>query len=210
MRGVRHLVAIALVACSKPAAPAPELAQYLYELTGTDASRAVAGWQLSREEWNATVVEPYRGIYDDYARAFAAARGPLVAQLAHEHSTLTRAHFAGDMTSTHGQAMTRWALPTLAPSRVAELAGRPPEPIDAVFVDIGGRWKAIVGIDRIVRARVAALDAACADAIDRITPAGGRCIETAWAVADAALREDRARFAHACGLAANLCGKPAP
>jgi hypothetical protein len=65
-------------------------------------------------------------------------------------------------------------------------------------------------MDLIIQHRVALEDPACAEAIARIEPAGGRCIEAAWAVADAALREDRARFAHACGLAVNLCGKPPP
>lgn len=211
MRRVRHLARAALIlaACSKPAPhAAPELAQYLNDLSGTDARATIATWKLTRAEWDRVTVEPYRGLYEEYARAFDADK--LAAQLARKHSVLARAHFAGDTTATHGQAMTRWALPTLAPSRVAELAGRPPEPIDAVFVDVGGRWKAIVGIDAIVRRHVAALDPACAEALTRIDPAGGRCIETAWAVADAALREDRARFTHACGLAANLCGKPAP
>jgi hypothetical protein len=211
MRRLRHLVAIALVACSKPAPKAPELAQYLNDLSGSDARwSAVLGWKLTRAEWNATVVEPYRAVYDEYAQWFEEYRDMLVSQLVTKHSMLARGHFAGDTTATHAQAMTRWALPTLAPSRVAELAGRPPQPIDAVFVEIGGRWKVIVGIDRIVERHVAILDETCADAITRIDPAGGRCIETAWAVADAALREDRARFAHACGLAANLCGKPPP
>jgi hypothetical protein len=212
MRRLRYLVGVALLGCGSPAPKtAPELAQYLNDLSGSDARwSAVLTWKLTRDEWNATVVEPYRGVYDEYARWFEEARDMLVSQLVKKHSMLARAHFAGDTTATDGQAMTRWALPTLAPSRVAELAGRPPAPIDAVFVDIGGRWKAIVGIDQIVKHRVAILDEACAEAISRIDPAGGRCIETAWAVADAALRADRARFAHACGLAANLCGKPAP
>lgn len=211
MRRLRYLVGVA-VACRAPApTQAPELAQYLNDLSGADTRwSAVIGWKLTRAEWNATVVPPYRDVYDEYARWFEESRDMLVSQLATKHSMLSRAHFAGDTTATHGQAMTRWALPTLAPSRVAELAGRPPQPIDAVFVDVGGRWKAIVGVDQIVKQHVAARDPACAEAIGRIDPAGGRCIETAWAVADAALRADQARFAHACGLAANLCGKPAP
>jgi hypothetical protein len=144
------------------------------------------------------VVEPYRALHDDYARAFAAARPMLPAQLAAAAGRTMRAHFAGDPRATPDQAMTRWALPTLARAWVVD-------GVDAVFVEHAGGWRAIVGTAAIVRRRVAALDATCAAALDRIDPAGGRCIETAWAVADAALRGDRARFAHACSLATAAC-----
>ena len=214
MRRVRHvaraqIVCALLVACgeSKPAV-APDLADYLYKLSGTDeAARAsaVASWTLSRDEWEHTVVEPYRPLYDDYVAAFGATRSTFVTQLAQSRSIVARAHFAGDPAATHSQAITRWALPTLAPTRIAELGGRPPVAIDAVFVDVGGKWRAIVGLGAIVRRRVAAIDEACATALDRIEPAGGTCIEAAWAVADAALRGDRARFAHVCTIALSAC-----
>nr|MDQ3366722.1 hypothetical protein [Myxococcota bacterium] len=92
----------------------------------------------------------------------------------------------------------------------AELAGRPPVSIDAVFVAVAGRWRAIVGIGAIVRARIAARDPACAATLDVVDPAGGRCIEAAWAVSDAVLRDRSAAFVHACQLATNLCAKPSP
>ncbi|MBA3820261.1 MAG: hypothetical protein H0X17_15320, partial [Deltaproteobacteria bacterium] len=96
------------------------------------------------------------------------------------------------------------------PARIAELAGRPPVPIDAVFVAVDGRWHAVVGIAALLRTRIAALDPACAPILDHIDPAGGRCIEAAWAVSDAVLREHAAAFVHACRLATNLCAKPSP
>ena len=220
MRRVRHVgrashaVALALlVACRSDPSPAPELATYLNDLTGRDEvtrSAAVDGWLLSIDEWDRVVVEPYRKVYEDYRHEHGKARDALVAQLAHEHSIVTRAHFAGDTAATHAQTVTRWALPTLAATRIAELAGSPATPIDVVFVEVRGKWKAIVGLGAIVRRRIESLDRACAVVIDQIQPAGGQCIEAAWAVADAALREDRPRFAHACGLATNLCGKPRP
>ncbi|HET9485046.1 MAG TPA: hypothetical protein VFO79_13890 [Xanthomonadales bacterium] len=208
------ICALLLVACGEPKpAVAPDLADYLYKLSGRDeATRvaAVTSWTLSRAEWERVVVDSYRPLYDDYVAASTQARETFVAQLAKSRSIVSRAHFAGDPVATHAQAITRWALPTLAPTRVAELGGRPPVPIDAVFVDVDGTWRAIVGMDAIVRRRIAAIDPACAIALDHIEPAGGPCIEAAWAVADAALREDRARFAHGCGLATNLCGKRSP
>lgn len=211
MQRVRHvgraLALILLLGCTRSSEPAPELADYLYKQSGNPS---IDSWRLSHDEWNRTVVEPYRALYGEYVRAFDLARPTLLAQLANKHPIVTRAHVAGDPVATREQAITRWALPTLAATRVAELAGAPAVAIDAVFVDAGGQWRAIVGVGAIVRARVAAVDPTCATALDAIEPAGGRCIEATWAVADAALREDRPRFAHACGLAANLCGKPAP
>jgi len=210
---VRHtLILAALLGCGKAApAQAPELAEYLYATSGSaDVTRVVAGWRLTREEWQRVVTEPYRPLWDDYVAAFDTAEPVLAAQLAARHPILARAHFANDPLMTHDQAITRWALPTLAPARIAERAGRRPEPLDAVFVAVGGKWRAIVGVGAIVRRRVASLDPACARVIDAIDVAGGRCTEAAWGIADAALREDRARFAHACGLATSLCGKPAP
>lgn len=218
MRRLRYL-GLALIACSRePARPpnvAPELAVYLNDLSGRDEparAAAVATWTLSRDEWNRIVVEPYRAVYDDYLRELDAARPALVAQLAHKHAMQTRAHFAGDPLMTRSQAITRWALPTLAPARIAELAGRPPappNPIDAVFVDVGGQWRAIVGLDVIVKRRAAD----CASVFDRFDPKGGTCIEAAWGVAEAALRIDhdpsgpsaRTRFTHACSIATNAC-----
>ena len=154
----------------------------------------VEALRLAREEWERVVVEPYRALHADYAAAFSISP----AQLAAAASRSMRAHFAGDPQQTSDQAVTRWALPTLARAWVVD-------GVDAVFVEERGGWRAIVGLAAIVRARIAARDAACASAFDRIDPAGGRCIETAWVVADAALRDDGARFAHACSLAATAC-----
>lgn len=140
------------------------------------------------------MVPPYRALHAEYAASYSLPP----AQLAAAASRDMRPHFAGDPQLTHDQAVTRWALPTLARAWVAD-------GVDAVFVEDGAGWRAITGLGAIVRARIAARDPACASAFDRIDPAGGRCIESAWAVADAALRDDAARFAHACSLAATAC-----
>jgi hypothetical protein len=205
VRRLRYL-GLALVACSSQPAPkpAPELADHLYALSGTAEparAAAVASWALSRDEWNRITVEPYHAVYDDYVRALDAMRPALVALLADKHPVQTRAHFAGDPLMSRGQAITRWALPTLAPARIAELTGTPPVAIDAVFVDVGGRWRAIVGLDEIVKRRAAD----CAAVFDRIDPKGGTCIEAAWSVADAALRDQRQKLTRACSIATNAC-----
>ena len=205
----RALAVALIVGCGGRAEhEAPELAEYLYARSGDPS--VVEEWRLTRAEWDRVVVQPYGKLYDHYVHAFAGAAKTLRAQFATKHPIVTRAHVAGDPVATRDQAITRWALPTLAPTRVAELAGNPATAIDAVFVEVGGHWKAIVGLAPIVRAQIFALDPTCAPAIDQLDPKGGPCIEAAWAVADAALREDRLRLSHLCGLARDLCGKPAP
>ncbi|HEY0193888.1 MAG TPA: hypothetical protein VGC42_22380, partial [Kofleriaceae bacterium] len=149
-------------------------------------------------------------LYDDYVAAFAAEAPGVAAQLAGGGPITARAHYAGDPRLTAAEARIRWTLPVLAPSLVAEAGGAP---IDAVFVADGGQWRALIGLDRALRARIAAHDPACAAAITA-SPPSGRCGEAGAAVADAALRITGAgrspELDHTCRLAAQLCGKPAP
>lgn len=193
-----------LVACGSGSERAePALGAYLAALE--EPAAAVAGWRLDEAAWRRLVVDPYRTLHADYVREFDAAAPRLVTRLARRDREIsTRAHFAGDPLLTRGEAWARWALPVMAPAEVAILDG---EPLDAVFVRDGDRWRAIVGLDAIVTARVTALDPACAG---RMTEPAPRCRELAWQIADAALRSDRARFEHACGLARGLCSKTSP
>jgi len=78
-----------------------------------------------------------------------------------------------------------------------------------VFVRDGGRWRTLVGIGRVVRARAAALDPSCADLFDIVTPVKA-CSDVRWPIAEALLRTDRERFVRACALARSVCGKPSP
>ncbi len=205
----RALAVALLVACGGRAEEkAPELAEYLHARSGDPS--VVDEWRMTRAEWERTVVAPYGKLYDHYVRSFAGSAPTLRAQMGTKHPIITRAHVAGDPVATRDQAIARWALPTLAPSRAAQLAGDPAVNLDAVFIEVNGRWKAIVGLAAIVRTHIEVLDTSCAVVIDQLEPRGGRCIEAAWAVADAALREDRLRLSHLCGLARDLCGKPAP
>jgi hypothetical protein len=210
---VGAVAAVAVLgACRAPPPPpgSPEaLAAYLETVAGADEptrQRELASWRFDPALWDATVVGPYRPLHADYARAFAAELPALVDRLARPAQVTARRHHAGDPRLTLAQARERWALPTLFPSLVAEAGGAP---IDAVFVADGGRWRALVGLDAAVRARVFALDPACAARLAAAGPAG-RCTDVGAAIADAALRTDRDRLAHVCRLAETLCGKGSP
>jgi hypothetical protein len=186
-----------------PAPPRRALAEYLGSVAGIDeASRTleVSTWVLDRATWDRTVVASYRGLHADYLRAFEAAAPDLVARLATRGAIATRPHYAGDARLTLGQARARWALPVQYPSEVADLDG---VPINAVFVRDGDHWRAIVGVDGVLRARAAAIDPACAAHLDLVRSKA--CSDVGWVIADAALQADTKRFAHACSLAATLC-----
>jgi hypothetical protein len=236
-------------ACGAPAPPAPPgspeaLAGYLRRVVGADAAtrqREAASWRLDAALWDRTVVAVYRPLHAEYEQAFAAALPALVDRLARAGAVTARRHYAGDPRLTPAEARDRWALPTLFPSLVAEAGG---EPIDAVFIADGadrgdpagpgdGRsWRALVGLDAVVLARVAALDARCAENVALAGPAG-HCTDVGAAIAEAALRvrgplrndedrdragdketdkarEDGDRLAHVCRLAETVCGKGSP
>lgn len=189
--------ALLLAVCACGSSPEPTVSSVL--------SRPVVEWKLARAEWNKIIVAPYTQLYDDYARAFDASVPALEASLTATKSkgerTLTsRPHYAGDPELTRGQARTRWALPVQYPALVAKLGDAP---IDAVFVRVGNVYKAIVGIDTIVVEKTRALDASCAHYLETL---GTKACQTiAWAIADAALRGDRARLSHSCSLATSQC-----
>ena len=112
-----------------------------------------------------------------------------------------RKHLAGDPALTPSQGRLRWVVPVLYPSMVADLDGKP---IDTVFVRDGSHWRALAGLDDEVLARARALDITCGD---RLATAGPPtpCTQIAWVVADAAMRGQAERFAHACKLATASC-----
>ena len=174
------------------------------------ACRAPAEPQLTIEKldeaaWRQLVVDPYRDLYADYARAFEVTAPALRAQLAKPGPLVMRKHFAGDPALTPDQMVTRWALPVLFDSRLATKAGAP---LDAVFVRTGEGWRAIVGLDGIVRTRIATLDPGCAALVGRTEPTA--CRQIGWEIANAALRTERERFTRVCALARSLCGKRSP
>ncbi len=211
---IRTLVLLALVACHDPppveklGTPA-ELAEYLRTVAGADLetrTREVTGWILDETTWSRDLVDPFRSLYNEYVKAFDAQVPGMVARLASLGPVTARRHFAGDPKLLPSQIRTRWAVPVQFPSAVAELGG---QPIEAVFIHDGGHWRALLGLDQLVVAHVAALDPACAKRLVLAGPAG-RCTEVAWLVADSALRGQPERFAHACQLASTLCGNSVP
>lgn len=208
MRGVAVL--LGLVACRTPTDPPAALAAYLDDLRHADAltrAREVASWRLDEPAWRRTVTTTYQPLYADYTRAFAAAAPAIFDQLTRPGDPITaRRHFAGDPRLTRAEARERWALPTLFPSLVADAGSAP---IDSVFIVDGGRWRALVGLDAAVRARVAAFDAACADRVAVAGPAG-RCSDVAAALVAAVLQNDSRKVARLCPLADTLCGKGSP
>ncbi len=196
------LVLAALAACQRTA-PDDSLAAYLSSLAGADeATRraAVASWKLDREAWDRVTTDPYRDQYAAYADQIDQRAAGLIARLANRGAIAVRPHYAGDPKLTIGQARARWAQPVAAASQVAELDGTP---IDVVFVREGGHWRAIVGIDMIIFTRMVAKDRACATHAS--AQRTGNCGDFAWQVADAALRDDGARFERACAQLASLC-----
>ena len=222
-RACQVVLWIACGACGSSAAPAPPgspeaLAGYLQRVVGADAAtrqREAASWRLDAALWDRTVVAVYRPLHAEYEQAFAAALPALIARLEQPGPVTARRHYAGDPRLTPAEARDRWALPTLFPSLVADAGG---EPIDAVFVVDGaggagradGRsWRALVGLDAVVLARVAALDPACAADLALAGPAG-HCTDVGAAIAENALRKDGAGLAHVCRLAETVCGKESP
>jgi hypothetical protein len=205
---------VVALGCSR-AAPRPEpgtpedLAVYLGRVAGADDGtrrREVAGWIVDPATWHRVIVEPYRDLYDDYARGFDAASAPLVARLATGGELHARRHFAGDPRLTREQARLRWTVPPLYPSAVAELGGTP---IDAVFIYDSTGWRVLAGLDALVLARATALDPTCGKNLARAGPIG-HCSEVGAAIAEAAVRGETARFAKLCGLAATLCANASP
>lgn len=177
-------IALALVGCAKPAKPTPEqrLATYLHNL----GAHGGAPQKLDRATFDQIVVDPFRSLYDDYARQpVPALTGPIA----------VRRHFAGDLELTPAQVRLRWTLPVMYPAYVAQ---------GAVFVEAHGEWRTLAGLDEAMLARIRALDATCAA---RLATAGppGPCTDAGWAIADAGLRRDTARFTRACQLAATAC-----
>jgi hypothetical protein len=208
-----RVLALILVACNAPpATPKPgsadDLAQYLKTIAGEDQptrERAIAGWRVPEATWERTIVAPWKSLYHDYIAGYATAEHPIQDALASLDPVVVRRHYAGDRGLTIGEARLRWALPVQYPSMVATIGGRE---LDAVFV-YDGQWRALLGVDALVMARVRVLDASCAANLDRIEPLG-HCNEIGFVVAAAALRGGGPELTRACHMAAAMCGNPAP
>lgn len=195
---------VALAACQGATTDDPDLATYLSRVARLDDAarvREVAAWKLTRAEYEQLVVTPYQSLWGPYAHHFDELAPSLVARLARPGAFIARKHVANDRVLTPSQGRLRWTLPLQYPSLVAAQGG---EPIDTVFVRLGGHWRSLSGIDEELLARARALDPTCGE---RLASAGrpSQCTEVAWMIADAALRGQPDRFAHACKLASTTC-----
>ena len=207
------LVVLAVAACHNQRIVTPgtaeDLAAYLAMIARADeATRTheIASWIVDEAMWRRAIVEPYRALWPEYVRGFDAEVNGLVARLGHPGEITARRHYAGDPRLTLAQSRLRWAEPVLSSSFVAELGGTP---IDTVFVFDGGHWRVLAGLDELMLVHVRARAPACVELLAR-AGASGRCTEVGWVIADAALRADDVRLAHACQLAATLCGNRSP
>jgi hypothetical protein len=177
-RALALLVAVAGCPSHATSTPEQRLAKFL-EQGGT-------AHKLDRATFDSIVVEPFRSLYDDYAKQpLPMLSGPIV----------VRKQFAGDPALSPSQVRLRWALPVMYPAYVAQ---------GAVFVEVRGDWKTLTGLDEAMLVRVRALDATCAARLD-LTGPPGTCTDAGWAIADAALRGGGDRFVRACKLAAPHC-----
>lgn len=199
---MRWLLVLAVACATPPVSSEQRLRRYLEDVAALPAEarvREIQGWQLDEAAWQRTVAEAYRPLFGEYQRAFAAELPVLEALPARVH---VRRHYAGDPKLSREQARLRWALPVLAPSYVAD-------PIDTVFVDDHGHWRALLGADSALIGRIATQDPRCADAVVLAGPRG-RCSDVGSAIADAVLRTQPDRVAHLCRLAETLCGTESP
>jgi len=205
------VIALSLGACARATSPAPgsdaELAAQLDAARAqTDRVASIERWRLDEAAWNRIVVAPFRTLYAAYAARFAQAAPRVLAAIPAHGAIHVRRHYAGDAALTRAQGRTRWALPVLYPSMVADVDGAM---LDAVFVYDGDGWRVLAGIDDALLAAVHELDPACANELAK-AGATGHCTEVGADLADAALRGDTPRFQHGCALAATLCKAAAP
>lgn len=191
---MRAFAVLAVVAGCGRTAPAPteteQLASYLHRIASLEPAartKEIESWKLDRARFDRIVVVPFRAAYDGYSSHFAQHVGELATTIPAQPTV--RRHFAGDPALSPSQGRLRWVLPVMYPSLVAT-------GVDTVFVHVDGNWYALAGLDDAVLDRARALDSACGQRL------AGPVTDIGWEIADAALRDDRDRFAHACKLAA--------
>ena len=180
---------VVLAACGSPrheSSPENRLAAYLTHAGSAD----IATWKLGPDAFHQIIVDPFRGLYAEYAAQFDA-HPPVLGPVD------VRKHYASDPALSSSQVRLRWTVPAMYPAYTA---------LGTVFVDDHGHWRSLAGLDEALLARIRALDAACADRLLLVGPPG-ECTDVGWVIADAGLRGDQPRFAHACQLAATACLK---
>lgn len=178
-------------------------------LRAEDLPTALAQWRLPPASFARVVAPTYRRLYEGYltaqpqhtrrlALALAAAGGPSAA-------VAEARHWADDPALSLAQARTRWAQPLQAVSWRVSLGGTA---IEAVWVEDGGRFYLLDGIDDAALALLAQKAPACAAAAKR---AGrpGPCSDAVWGAVDGALRDRPEVVQRSCARALVLCDRVA-
>lgn len=170
---------------------------------------ALATWWLPRASFARVVAPSHHRLYEGYlaekprharrlALALASARTPTAA--------VTEArHWAQDPALSLAQARTRWAQPLQAVSWRISVGGTA---IDAVWVEDGGRFYLLEGIDDAALALVGQTSPTCA-AVARRAGRPGPCSDAVWGAVDAALRDRPEALERSCARALGLCGSDA-
>lgn len=174
-----------------------------------DLQAALADWRLPPASFARVVAPTYRRLYEGYlaaqphhtrrlALALTAAGGPSAA-------VAEARHWADDPALSLAQARTRWAQPLQAVSWRVSLGGAA---IDAVWVEDGGRFYLLDGIDDAALALLAKVAPDCATAARR---AGrpGPCSDAVWGAVDGALRDRPEVVQRSCARALALCARVA-
>lgn len=190
---------------------AATLARVRASIAGADdraaaARAAIADWRVPAAAWPHLVTAPFRDHHAAYAAAFAAATDGVADELigwARAADPIeVRWQYADDPALAPDQARLRVALPVGRPGAIAVVAGRPLTP---VFAHDGRRWRALIGLDRIVVDRLAALAPGCA--LPYQAAAREPCLAMSAPTITAALAGDRAALDRACArLRVNGCG----
>ena len=198
--GLRASLAASLDRLAHAGDDAPAIAQAL-----------VDDWRVPEHVWPYVVTDAYKPRFAEADRAGAPEAHALAARLVElarqpDHAVAARVQYADDPALSPAQIRLRWALPVGRPGVVVTIGGAP---VDVVFAWDNRAWRALLGVDAMTLARVRTSDSRCAAQL-RAAAAPGDCLDVAWMVADAALRDDDQRLARACRLAATACPAPPP
>lgn len=168
------------------------------------AAAIVDEWELREPAWSRLVTAAFRPHHAAYEAAFEAAReqaiDELIARRPPPPEVAARVHYADDPALAPDQARLRVALPVGRPGAIVTVGGHPLAPI---FVHDGRRWRALLGLDRVVTDRIAAGDEAC------VAPyrAAQRepCLAMSAPIITAALTGDASGLERACARLRGAC-----
>lgn len=210
--GAAALLALGLLGCQAEQSPAPRpptLRAAIAELLRSpDLGAQLEKWRLPRASFERLVVPSYHRLYQGYlaqepqhARRLAAALANVAGPEAKAAEVSQTRHWADDPALSPAQARTRWSQPVQAVSWRVAIGGAA---IDAVWVEDGGRFYLLDGIDDAALALLAQAAPDCAKVAKR---AGrpGPCSDAVWGAVDGALRDRPEVVQRSCARALVLC-----